>query len=141
MDEIDREILSQLKEDGRLSFRDLGEAVGLSANAAAERVRRLVSIGTIRRFSTDIDPKASGARLAAFIDLRLAIGTPADAFEDALRSMRGVVSASLTTGNFDYMLRVNVAGEPELVALIEGLRARGVAETHSRIILRETNLG
>jgi hypothetical protein len=47
----------------------------------------------------------------------------------------------LTTGNFDYTLRVNVAGEPELVALIEGLRARGVAETPSRIILRETNLG
>lgn len=140
MDEIDRVILGQLKADGRLSFRDLGEAVGLSSNAAAERVRRLVSSGIIRRFSTEIDPKASGDRLAAFVDLRLAIGTPADAFEAALRSMRGVVSATLTTGTFDYTLRVNVADKLELVKLIEGLRARGVAETHSRVILRETNL-
>jgi hypothetical protein len=38
-------------------------------------------------------------------------------------------------------LRVEVAGEPELVSLVETLRARGVAETHSRIILRESNVG
>jgi Lrp/AsnC family leucine-responsive transcriptional regulator len=41
MDDIDREILSLLTQDGRLSFRDLGAAVGLSSNAAADRVRRL----------------------------------------------------------------------------------------------------
>ncbi len=141
MDALDRAILRQLRDDARVSFRDLGEAVGLSANAVAERVRRLVSSGTIRRFRADIDPAASGARLAAFVDLRLASGTAADAFEAALRAMPGVVSASLTTGNFDYTLRVAVADEPALVALIETLRARGASETHSRIILRETVLG
>ncbi|MDQ6943916.1 MAG: Lrp/AsnC family transcriptional regulator [Candidatus Eremiobacteraeota bacterium] len=140
MDEIDRAILRRLKEDARVSFRDLGEAVGLSANAVAERVRRLVSAGTIRGFRAEIDPRAGGARLAAFVDLRLANGTPADAFEAALRAMPGVVSASLTTGNFDYTLRVAVADEPALVALIEALRGRGASETHSRIILRETML-
>jgi Lrp/AsnC family leucine-responsive transcriptional regulator len=140
MDEIDRVILGALREDGRITFRDLGEAVGLSANAVAERVRRLVHAGTIRRFRAEIDPAAGGARLSAFVDLRLGIGTPADAFEAALRAMPGVVSAALTTGNFDYTLRVGVKDESALVALIEALRAQGVAETHSRIILRETVL-
>jgi Lrp/AsnC family leucine-responsive transcriptional regulator len=140
MDEIDRVILRELRDDGRISFRDLGEAVGLSANAVAERVRRLVSAGTIRRFRAEIDPSASGARLAAFVDLRLASGTPADAFDAALRATPGVVSASLTTGNFDYTLRVAVKDESALVALIEALRAHGASETHSRIILRETVL-
>ena len=140
MDAIDRAILKQLRDDARISFRDLGEAVGLSANAVAERVRRLVTSGTIRRFRAEIDPAAGGTRLAAFVDLRLAHGTPADGFESALRALPGIVSASLTTGNFDYTLRVAVADEPALVALIEALRARGAAETHSRIILRETEL-
>ena len=140
MDEIDRAILSRLKEDARISFRDLGEAVGLSANAVADRVRRLVAAGTIRGFRAEIDPRANGARLAAFVDLRLASGIAADTFEAALRTMRGVVSAALTTGNFDYTLRVAVADESALVALIEALRARGASETHSRIILRETVL-
>jgi Lrp/AsnC family transcriptional regulator, leucine-responsive regulatory protein len=141
VDEIDRAILGRLRDDARLSFRDLGEAVGLSANAAAERVRRLVSSGTIRRFRAEIDPNAGGTRLAAFVDLRLATGTAADDFEAALRKMPGVVAASLTTGNFDYTLRVAVADEAALVALIEALRSRGASETHSRIILRETALG
>ncbi len=140
MDEIDGAILRRVREDARISFRDLGEAVGLSANAAAERVRRLVAAGTIRGFRADVDPRAHGARLAAFVDLRLETGTAADAFEGALRTLPGVVSAALTTGNFDYTLRVAVADEPALVALIETLRARGASETHSRIILRETVL-
>ncbi len=140
MDEIDRAILRRLRDHARISFRDLGEAVGLSANAAAERVRRLLAAGTIRSFRTVIDPRADGALLAAFVDLRLATGIAADAFEAALRTMPGVTSAALTTGNFDYSLRVAVADEPALVALIEALRARGASETHSRIILRETVL-
>ena len=140
MDDIDRAILGRLRDDARISFRDLGEAVGLSANAAAERVRRLVASRTIRGFRTEIDPHAGGARLFAFVDLRLATGTAADDFEAALRAMPGVLAASLTTGNFDYTLRVAVADEPALVTLIERLRARGASETHSRIILRETVL-
>ncbi|HEX3549636.1 MAG TPA: Lrp/AsnC family transcriptional regulator [Candidatus Elarobacter sp.] len=141
MDAIDRAILSRLRADARLSFRELGEAIGLSANAAADRVRRLLAARVIRGFRTDIDPAADGARLAAFVDLRLASGTPADAFETSLRALRGVVSASLTTGNFDYTLRVAVADEASLVDLIETLRRNGASETHSRIILRETFAG
>lgn len=140
MDEIDHAILARLRDDARVSFRDLGESVGLSANAAAERVRRLTAAGVIRRFRTEIDPAAGGTRLAAFVDLRLATGTAADAFETALRALPGLVSAALTTGNFDYTLRVAVADEAALVELIERLRRSGASETHSRIILRETVL-
>jgi Lrp/AsnC ligand binding domain len=71
----------------------------------------------------------------------LAAGTSADTFEARLRKLPGVVSSALTTGHFDYTLRVAVAGESELVALIEDLRTNGTAETHSRIILRELSFG
>jgi Lrp/AsnC family leucine-responsive transcriptional regulator len=140
MDHIDRAILKALRRDGRISFRDLGEVVGLSANAVAERVRRLVASRTIRRFRAEIDPDAGGTRLAAFVDLRLAPGTAADAFEAGLREMDGVVAAALTTGNFDYTLRVAVADQAALVTMVERLRSGGAAETQSRIILRETEL-
>ncbi len=123
-----------------MSYRQLGETIDLSANAVAERVRRLTANGTIRGFHTDIDPAANGARLAAFVDLRLANGMGADTFETQLRAMPGIISASLTTGHFDYTLQVAVADEPTLVALIESLRAGGAAETHSRIVLREAVL-
>jgi Lrp/AsnC family leucine-responsive transcriptional regulator len=141
MDSINRAILGRLRDDARLSFRDLGEAVGLSSNAVAERVRRLVASGTIKRFRTEIDPDASGRRLTAFVDLRLASGVAADGFEAQLRTMAGVASAALTSGSFDYTLRVGVPDPAALVQLVERLRASGAAETQTRIILRETELG
>lgn len=54
IDAIDRDILSVLQSDGRISFRDLSERVGLSANAVADRMRRLakdgvISVATARR--------------------------------------------------------------------------------------------
>ena len=62
MDDIDREILGELTRNGRISFRDLGAAVGLSANAAADRVRRLRTAGVITGFTATVDP---GAPVAA----------------------------------------------------------------------------
>lgn len=41
MDRLDREILGILQQDARISYRDLGVRVGLSANATADRVRRM----------------------------------------------------------------------------------------------------
>src|SRR5688500_6470611 len=58
MDATDREILGELMRNGRISFRDLGAAVGLSANAAADRVRRLLGDGIITGFTATVDPGA-----------------------------------------------------------------------------------
>jgi len=58
MDARDRDILEALRSDARLSYRSLGAQVGLSANAAADRVRRLLVTGVIREFKTVIDETA-----------------------------------------------------------------------------------
>ena len=68
LDPTDSEILRLLREDGRLSWRDLGAQVGLSANAAADRVRRLRQAGVITGFTAlvDPDPCLALAFIAAF---------------------------------------------------------------------------
>ena len=83
MDRIDREILGLLARDGRLSFRELGESVHLSANAVAERFRRLQGSGVIRHIRAEIDPVALGRALEAQIEVKLAAETAALAFETA----------------------------------------------------------
>ena len=55
MDKIDREIIGYLRDDARISFKDLGERVSLSANTVADRVRRLVSDGAILGFEARLD--------------------------------------------------------------------------------------
>lgn len=141
MDRIDRDIVSLLARDGRMSFRELGEAVHLSANAVAERFRRLQSAGVIRRIVAELDPGALGRALEAQIEVKLAAETAAMAFERALRHLPQVVSATLMTGSFDYAVRVACADREDLMQLTETLRrTAGVRETYTRLILREVEL-
>jgi Lrp/AsnC family leucine-responsive transcriptional regulator len=141
MDDIDRSLIARLRTDARASFRDLAAVVGLSPNAVADRVRRLVEERTIRGFHAEIDPVAAGRPLLAYVDLRMKPGVKAVTLEKCLRGVPGIVSATLTTGRFDYTLRVACASQDDLVSVIETLRGKcGAEETYSRIILRETIL-
>lgn len=141
MDRIDHQILHLLSQDGRLSFRELGDAVHLSANAVAERYRRLRESGTIRHIRAVLDPAALGRSIEAHIDIKLRSSTSALEFETALRHLPQVLSATLLTGDFDYSLRVACEGREDLVQLTETLRRlAGVRETCVRLVLRELQL-
>ena len=140
MDKIDRAILGLLVRDGRLSLRELGEAVHLSPNAVAERFRRLRACGAIRHIRATLDPAALGRALQAQVEVKLATDTAALDFETALRHLPQVVSATLMTGSFDYAVRVACVDRDDLVAVTETLRRHGVRDTYTRLVLREVPL-
>ncbi|MES2634282.1 MAG: Lrp/AsnC family transcriptional regulator [Pseudomonadota bacterium] len=141
MDRIDREILNHLARDGRLSFRELAEAVHLSANAAAERFRRLRESGAIRHIRAVLDPVVMGRPLQAQIEIKLTAQTAAFDFENALRHMPQVMAAVLMTGSFDYAVRVACESSQDLMQVTEALRKHpGVSDTSTRLVLREIEL-
>jgi Lrp/AsnC family leucine-responsive transcriptional regulator len=142
MDRRDREILQILQSDGRRSFTDVGTAVHLSANAVADRVRKMTRDGTIRSVRAVVDPAALGMTIEAQIDVKLRPTTSAEAFERAIRELPQVMTATLLTGSFDYALRVACVDRTDLAAVTETIRNKaGAQETYSRIILREVQLG
>ena len=63
LDKIDKQILSILQTDGRISWQMLGDRVHLSANAVAERVRRMTRAGVIRGFKAEVNQAALGRTL------------------------------------------------------------------------------
>jgi Lrp/AsnC family leucine-responsive transcriptional regulator len=137
LDDIDREILSQLSRDGRISFRELGEHVSLSANATAERVRRLQESGVIAGFRAVVDPAAAGRRLVALVDVRLGSPAESERFEQLIDSLDTVTDAAHLTGRFDYQLRAACVDTAGLDDLIRALKTDGgVVETDTRIVLR-----
>jgi Lrp/AsnC family transcriptional regulator, leucine-responsive regulatory protein len=137
MDATDGEILRLLREDGRLSWRDLGAAVGLSANAVAERVRRLREAGVITGFAALIDPAAGGRTLQALVGVTLAPGTDSDVFAAQAAQLEQVTEVLHLTGAPDYQLRVACRDTAELDALLRTLRlSHGAADTDTTIILR-----
>ncbi len=142
MNKIDGEILRILQTDGRRSYTDIGTSVHLSANAVADRVRKMTKSGVIRSVQAVIDPAALGMTIEAQIDVKLRPTTSADAFEKAIRQLSQVMAATLLTGSFDYALRVACVDRSDLAAVTEFIRNKaGAQETYSRIILREVRLG
>src|SRR5690349_10588826 len=137
MDATDSEILRLLRDDGRVSWRDLGAAVGLSANAAADRVRRLRHAGVITGFVALVDPAAGGRHLQALVGVTLARGTDSDQFAIAAARLEPVIEVLHLSGAPDYQLRVACLDTAELDALLRTLRNRlGVLDTETTIILR-----
>jgi Lrp/AsnC family transcriptional regulator, leucine-responsive regulatory protein len=137
MDATDSEILRLLRADGRMSWQELGAAVGLSANAAADRVRRLRRAGVITGFVALVDPAAGGRHLEALVGVRLAPDTDSDAFVVAAARLDPVTEVLHLTGAPDYQLRVNCKDTAELDALLRLLRNRyGVGDTETTIVLR-----
>ena len=69
LDRIGRKILSALQENARIPLSRIGEKVGLSAPAVAERVKKLEEAGVITGYHARIDPAAMGRSVSAFIHL------------------------------------------------------------------------
>ena len=141
LDELDREILGIVSRDGRISYRDLGTRVSLSANAAAERLRRLVRLGVITGFHASVDHARVGRSILALIDVRLPPQLSRSGFETSVKDIPGVLSATLMTGKSDYQLRVACKDTDDLDTVIGALREKtGVQDTYSRLVLREISV-
>jgi Lrp/AsnC family leucine-responsive transcriptional regulator len=133
IDTVDREILSILKDDARIPWQMLGERVGLSANAAADRVRRLVRRKIISRFTVTVDQRRLGRSLSAIIDARIAT-TPK--FDDALRKRDDVVWAAHVTGVPDVKILVACEGTEGLDQFLQWLHKQGATDTRTDVVLR-----
>jgi Lrp/AsnC family leucine-responsive transcriptional regulator len=142
MDDIDRVILDELVKNGRASYRQLGALAGLSANAAADRVRRLVDAGAISSFTAVVDHAAAGRGLSALIDVRMTKEQTNDGFERDLAKVEHlVVYAAHVTGAFDYHLQVACRDTAELDGLLRTLkRELGAEHTETRVVLKTATL-
>ncbi len=141
MDRLDREILGILQQDARISYRDLGVRVGLSANATADRVRRMRREGVIRGFTVVVDPAADTAGgLVVFIDVTLRQDTTNEEFERQADKLPGITEVVHVTGAHDYLVRARAADPAALDGLLRRLkREAGVAQSNTRIALRAAN--
>jgi Lrp/AsnC family leucine-responsive transcriptional regulator len=137
MDRIDRRIIDILRDDGRISWKELADRVHLAPSSAADRVRRLETVGVIRGFQARIDPRALGRDVRAVVDVALPPGTDPATFEARLAERDEVALAMYVTGPADYTIIVDCAGAEGLDSFIRWLKAEGgVARTESKFVLR-----
>ena len=105
MDTIDWKILAELEADGRLSFADLSERVGLSKSPCWSRVRELETNGAIEGFAALINPTSLGLAVQCYCQVRIGLDAH-DAFEAAVLAHPAVIECHTTAGDSDYLIRI-----------------------------------
>src|ERR1700729_3958336 len=112
LDALDEAIVAVLQEDGRRSYGEIGEAVGLSEAAARQRVNRLRESGLMRIVAVT-DPVALGRGVVATVGLRVSGDSRAVAAR--LAQVAEVEYVVVTAGAFDVLAELVCASEDELL--------------------------
>ncbi|HZC51308.1 MAG TPA: Lrp/AsnC family transcriptional regulator [Mycobacterium sp.] len=138
LDRVDRRILGLLHADARITNNALAEAVGIAPSTCHGRVRRLVDLGVIRGFYTDIDPVAVGTPLQAMISVSLQSNARGKirSFIQQIRRRRQVMDVYFLAGADDFLLHVAARDTEDLRSfVVENLNADAdVAGTQTSLI-------
>jgi Lrp/AsnC family transcriptional regulator, leucine-responsive regulatory protein len=122
------ELLKLLAGDPRMTISALARRVGMSAPAVRERLRRLTEADLIRGYRMDIDPKALGFPLTAFVRIRPLPGKLPKIIELAQR-MPQVTECHRVTGEDCFILRLHFESLEGLDRLLDQFLAFGQTTT------------
>jgi Lrp/AsnC family leucine-responsive transcriptional regulator len=135
VEEIDRAIVKALTLDGRLSYTDLAERVGLSVSAAHQRVRRLEQRGVLKGYSARVDYTALELSLTAFVAIRPLDPSQADDAPDRLANLPEIEACYSVAGEDHYLLLVRVRGPQDLERLLQDIRSAANVSTRTTVVL------
>jgi DNA-binding Lrp family transcriptional regulator len=108
LDRIDYEILTLLRNNARISNKEIAARVGLAASTCLVRIRMLQTSGVITGFHADIDPSSLGVGIQAMIAVRLLrhFKPDVDAFRDHALALPEVVQLYHVAGPIDFLVHV-----------------------------------
>jgi Lrp/AsnC family leucine-responsive transcriptional regulator len=136
LDDIDLRILALLQEDCQLSLAKVGDAVGLSAPAVLERVKKLEAAGVITGYRAILDARRLGFDVTAFIGVLISHPNKIGDFERAVTARDDVLECHHVTGGYTLLLKVKCADTSALEQLISEIRSlEGVARTETMVVL------
>jgi DNA-binding Lrp family transcriptional regulator len=140
MDAVDRKILAELQQDGRLTITELAERVGLSVSPCHRRLRALEQAGAIDGYRAHINAAALGLTFEAlvFVTMQVADRATVDAFERAVEAVPHIQQAQRLFGDPDYLLRVVTRDLPAFQAVYDDQLAAlpGVQRLRSTLVMK-----
>ena len=138
---MDRKILAELQENGRLTVTELADRIGLSVSPCHRRVKVLEDSHAIRAYRAHISPAAVGLHFSTLVFATLKQGDDdtVDAFEEAITTMPSIISAQRLFGDPDYLLHVFTADLPSFQRLYDERLSclSGVQRLTSTLVMKE----
>lgn len=140
MDDVDRKILAELQQDGRLTVTELAERVQLSVSPCHRRLRTLERSGAISGYRAHLDAHALDLKFEAlvFVTMLGADRATLDAFEEGIAAIPNVLQAQRLFGDPDYLLRVITRDLPAFERLYDDRLATlpGVQRLSSTLVMK-----
>lgn len=140
LDAIDRAILTELQQAGRLSNLELAQRVHLSPSACLRRVKALEDSGVIAQYVALLNPKAVGKHGISYTIINLeSMNTPLlEAFENAVRATPEILDCYYVAGENDYLIRFAYRDAEDLERFHSQvlMHLPGVARSNSMLVLR-----
>jgi Lrp/AsnC family transcriptional regulator, leucine-responsive regulatory protein len=141
LDRVDRQLLSLLQADGRLTVAELARNVNLTLTPCIERVRRLEREGFIDGYYAHLNPKRLGQSMLAFTEVTLDHATQDvfQRFKEAVQTVEEIVECHMVAGGFDYLIKTRVQDMDEYRRVLGDkiVNVRGVRHTQTYFVLEE----
>ena len=140
MDTIDRRLIIRLQHAGRETWAKLGETLGLTGPAVAERVRKLQQVGVVKGFAAIVNPDSIGVMVTAFVGVSLERPALREAFLKRVSAIPEVQECHHVTGDDDFLLKIRCRNPLDLDRVVsEELKGTpGVVRARTTIVLRTT---
>jgi Lrp/AsnC family leucine-responsive transcriptional regulator len=137
LNDTDRAIIAHLQQEGRATFAQIAQGVGLSPAAVHERVKKLEARGVITGYRAVVDPEQVGAAVTAFIMVTQSAG-PRSELEDSFERMPWVEECHHIAGEESLMLKVRAESTRALEHLIWDIRALESVERTKTVVVLAT---
>jgi len=122
IDRTDAGILDLLQRDGRESYAEVGQAVGMSGPSVHERVKKLEARGVIRGYSAVLDPTLLGYGVLAFIFIKQVPGTISTDMTSDFVEIDEIEECHHLAGEADYLLKVRATDTRHLERVLHAIQ-------------------
>ncbi|MGY1772603.1 Lrp/AsnC family transcriptional regulator [Blastococcus sp. SYSU D00813] len=133
--DVDRTLLAALARDGRASYTELAERVGLSVSAVHQRVRRLEQRGLITGYKATLDAAGLGLGLTAFVAITPIDVARAEEAPGKLAHLAAIEACHSVAGEESYVLKVRVPTTEALEHLLREIRTLANVSTRTTVVL------
>jgi Lrp/AsnC family transcriptional regulator, leucine-responsive regulatory protein len=137
IDDIDRQLLALLQENGRTSLAELASAVGLAISSVNERIKKLNEREVIEGVYAAVSPAALRLDLLAFIFVGWTDPATEEEFLDRVADEPAILEAHHVTGAWNYLLKVRTHTTRDLETFLATIvkAVPGVQRTETLIVL------
>ncbi|MEM4348535.1 MAG: Lrp/AsnC family transcriptional regulator [Candidatus Anstonellaceae archaeon] len=136
LDKIDNDILSLLKDNSRMSFRQIAKKLRLHPTTVISRISRLEKTGIITGYSVHLDLSKLGYEFMGMVQVKISKGKLVET-QEKISTMKGVIAVYDVTGEYDSVVIVAAKTRDSFSSIIKSfLQLPYVEHTNTQVILK-----